>query len=120
MEEVYEQLRGVFVDNLRRMKLKDLVQMVNEAHLGENEEDYEDLLVLISDADGLRLEEQGFEKPNIEKIKSSGLSKKDIVKQDGARIIIDIPGMSALTIHGLKFQNNMLSSSMNDLKIKTR
>jgi hypothetical protein len=48
------------------------------------------------------------------------MTKSDIVKQDGARIIIDIPGMSPLTIHGLKFQNNMLSSTMNDLKIKTR
>jgi hypothetical protein len=120
MEEVYEQLRAVFVDNLRRIKLKDLVSMVNEAHLGENEEDYEKLLVLVSDVDGVRLEEQGFQKPDIQKIKELGLSKKDIVKTDGAKIIIDIPGMEELTIHGLKFQNNMLSSSMNDLKIKTR
>jgi hypothetical protein len=120
MEEVYEQLRAVFVDNLRKMKLKDLVNMVNEAHLGENEEDYEKLLVLVSDVDGVRLEEQGFQKPDIQKIKDLGLSKKDIVKTDGAKIIIDIPGMEELTIHGLKFQNNMLSSSMNDLKIKTR
>jgi len=120
MEEVYEKLREVFVNNLRRMKLKELVEMVNEAHLGENEEDYEELLVLVSDVDGLRLENQEEAKPDIEKIKNSGMTKNDIVKQDGARIIIDIPGMEPLTIHGLKFQNNMLSSSRNDLKIKTR
>jgi hypothetical protein len=102
------------------MKLKQLVDMVNEAHLGENEEDYEQLLVLVSDVDGLRLEEQGFQKPDVQKIKSSGISKSDIIKQDGARIIIDIPGMETLTIHGLKFTNHMLSSAMNDLKIKTR
>jgi hypothetical protein len=42
------------------------------------------------------------------------------VKTDGARIIIDIPGMSPLTIHGLKFHSNMLSSKHDDLKIKTR
>ena len=120
IQEVYEQLRGVFVDNLRKMKLKELVAMVNDAHLGENEEDYEKLLVLVSDVDGIRLEEQDGEKPDIMKIKELGLNKKDIVKTEGARIIIDIPGMSPLTIHGLKFQNNMLSSSMNDLKIKTR
>jgi hypothetical protein len=50
----------------------------------------------------------------------SGMNKADIVKTDGARIIIDIPGMSPLTIHGLKFHNNMLSSKRDDLKIKTR
>jgi hypothetical protein len=120
MEEVYEKLRSVFVQNLRNKKLKEIVDMVNDAHLGQDEEEYEKLYVLISDVQGLRLEEQGQEKPDIERIKSLGLNKQDIIKQDGARIVIEIPGMSPLTIHGLKFHNHMLSSKRDDLKIKTR
>jgi len=122
MEEVYEQLRGVFVDNLRKMKLKELVEMVNEAHLGDKKEreKYEKLFVLSSDVDGIKLKESGYEKPDLEKIKMEGINKADIVKTDGAKIIIDIPGMSPLTIHGLKFHSNMLSSNREDLKIKTR
>lgn len=120
MEEVYEQLREVFVQNLRNLKLKELVLMVNEAHLGDHDEEYEKLLVLSSDVDGINLKEQEFEKPDVMKIKEMGLSKKDIVKMDGAKIIIDIPGMDPLTIHGLKFHSNMLSSKRDDLKIKTR
>jgi len=121
MEETYAALREVFVGNLKRMKLKQLVDMVNEAHTGgEQEEEYEKLYVLTSDAEGIRLEAKGHEEPDIEKIKMSGIKKSDIVKTDGARIIIDIPGMSPLTIHGLKFHSNMLSSNREDLKIKTR
>lgn len=121
MEETYAALREVFVDNLRRMKLKELVDMVNEAHTGgEQEEEYEKLFVLTSDVDGIRLEAKGHEQPDVEKIKMSGVNKSDIVKTDGARIIIEIPGMSPLTIHGLKFHSNMLSSNREDLKIKTR
>ncbi len=97
MEEVYAKLRQVFVDNLRKMKLKQLVAMVNEAHNGtKEEENYEKLLVLTSDVDGIRLEEKSEEKPDIQKIKLSGISKKDLVKTDGARIIIEIPGMDEL------------------------
>jgi hypothetical protein len=122
MEEVYEKIREVFVQNLRHMKLKDLVSMVNEAHLGSEEErkQYNKLLVLISDADGIRLEEKGNEKPDINAIRDSGIDKTDIVRTDGAKIIIEIPGMEGLTIHGLKFHSNMLSSKRDDLKIKTR
>jgi hypothetical protein len=122
MEEVYEQLRAIFVSNLKSMKLKELVDMVNEAHLGGKEErrKYEKLLVLSSDVDGIKLKESGYEKPDLEKIKLEGMDKSDIVKTDGAKIIIDIPGMSPLTIHGLKFHSNMLSSNREDLKIKTR
>jgi hypothetical protein len=95
--------------------------MVNEAHLGsaEEREKYNKLLVLISDVDGIRLEEKGNEKPDVAAIRN-GIDKTDIVKTDGARIIIEIPGMEELTIHGLKFHSNMLSSKRDDLKIKTR
>lgn len=121
MEEVYEQMRSVFVDNLRRMKLKDLVNMVNEAHLGgDQEQKYDTLLVLTSDVEGINLKEQEEEKPDIFAIKEKGLTKKDLVTTDGAKIIIQIPGMEELTIHGLKFHSNMLSSKRDDLKIKTR
>jgi len=121
MEEVYEQMRAVFVDNLRRMKLKDLVNMVNEAHFGgDDEQDYDKLLVLSSDVEGINLKEQEEEKPDILSIKERGLTKKDLVTTEGAKIIISIPGMEDLTIHGLKFHSNMLSSKRDDLKIKTR
>lgn len=122
MEEVYEKLREVFVRNLRHSKLKELVAMVNEAHLGDEEErnKYKELLVLISDVDGIRLEEKSNQKPDVATIRSNGIDKTDIVKTDGAKIIIAIPGMEDLTIHGLKFHSNMLSSKRDDLKIKTR
>lgn len=122
MEEVYEELRKVFVHNLRHSKLKDLVSMVNEAHLGDEEErkKYKELLVLISDVDGIRLEEKSNQKPDIEAIRANGIDKSDIVTTDGAKIIIAVPGMEDLTIHGLKFHSNMLSSKRDDLKIKTR
>lgn len=120
MEEVYEKLRAVFVSNLRQMKLKDLVAMVKEAHSGSKEErdTYQKLYVLVSDVDGIRLEEKGQETPDMEQI--AGMSKKKLVMTDGAKIIIAIPGMEDLTIHGLKFHSNMLSSKRDDLKIKTR
>ncbi len=122
MEKVYEMVREVYVNNLRNLKFKELVAIVNEAQQGSQEEqsDYEQLLVLASDADGIRLEENGASKPDIQKIKDSGMTKKDLVKTEGANIIIEIPGLSPLTIHGLKFHNNMLSSKRDDLKIKTR
>ena len=96
--------------------------MVNEAHLGDEEErkKYKELLVLISDVDGIRLEEKSNQKPDIQTIRVNGIDKTDIVKTDGAKIIIAIPGMEDLTIHGLKFHSNMLSSKRDDLKIKTR
>jgi len=122
MEEVYEKVREVFVSNLRSMKLKELVNMVNDAQLGDEDErtSYDKLYVLVSDVDGIRLEEKDRSKPDIEKIRASNMGKKDIVKTDGAKIIIDIPGLDPLTIHGLKFHSNMLSSKRDDLKIKTR
>ena len=49
-----------------------------------------------------------------------GLNKADIVKQEDSLIIIDIPGMTPLTIHSVKFHSNMLSGKRDDLKIKTR
>lgn len=122
MSETYEKMREIFVNNLRHMKLKELVKMVNEAQLGADDErnGYKELLVLISDVDGVRLEDKKSKVPDISTIKTSGIDKTDIVQTDGARIMIAIPGMDELTIHGLKFHSNMLSSNREDLKIKTR
>jgi hypothetical protein len=122
MSEIYEKVRNVLTNNLRRMKLKQLVDMVNEAHLGGKEErqNYDSFLVMKATDEGVAVEEEGFEKPDIEKIKSSGMNKNNIVKQEDSLIIIDIPGMTPLTIHSVKFHSNMLSSKRDDLKIKTR
>jgi hypothetical protein len=122
MSEVYEKVRDVLTSNLRRMKLKDLVAMVNEAHLGVKEErqEYDSFLVLKATGEGIELEEEGYEKPDIEKIKMNGMNKADLVKQEDSLIIIDIPGMTPLTIHSVKFHSNMLSAKRDDLKIKTR
>ncbi len=122
MSEVYEKVRNVLTANLRRMKLKQLVDMVNEAHLGGKEErdNYDSFLVMKATDEGVTVEEEGFEKPDLEKIKSSGMNKNDIVKQEDSLIIIDIPGMTPLTIHSVKFHSNMLSGKRDDLKIKTR
>jgi hypothetical protein len=122
MSEVYEKVRNVLTANLRRMKLKQLVDMVNEAHLGGKEErdNYDSFLVMKATDEGITVEEEGFEKPDLEKIKSSGMNKNDIVKQEDSLIIIDIPGMTPLTIHSVKFHSNMLSGKRDDLKIKTR
>ncbi len=122
MSEVYEKVRNVLTANLRRMKLKELVDMVNEAHLGGKEErqNYDSFLVMKATDEGVVVEEEGFEKPDIEKIKTSGINKADIVKQEDSLIIIDIPGMTPLKIHSVKFHSNMLSGKRDDLKIKTR
>ena len=120
MSEVYEKIRQVYISNLRRLPLKELIAIVKEAQQGDEEEQnlYDNMLVLISDVDGIRLEEKGLAKPDLKNM--NGLDKMSRVKEDGAKIIIDIPGMSPLTIHGLKFHSNMLSSKRDDLKIKTR
>jgi len=122
MSEVYEKVRNVLTTNLRRMKLKELVDMVNEAHLGGKEErqNYDSFLVMKATDEGVTVEEEGFEKPDLEKIKSSGMNKNNIVKQEDSLIIIDIPGLTPLTIHSVKFHSNMLSGKRDDLKIKTR
>lgn len=122
MSEVYEKIRDVLASNLRRMKLKELVEMVNEAHLGgkEEREQYDSFLKLTATSEGVELNEEGFEKPDIEKIRANNLNKNDIVKQEDSLIIIDIPGMTPLTIHSVKFHSNMLSGKRDDLKIKTR
>lgn len=120
MSEVYEKVRNVYMSNLRRLPLKELIAIVNEAQQGSEDEQgmYDKMLVLVSDVDGIRLEEKETAKPDLKNM--NGLDKMSRVKEDGAKIIIDIPGMSPLTIHGLKFHSNMLSSKHDDLKIKTR
>lgn len=122
MSEVYEKIRDVLTSNLRRMKLKELVAMVNEAHLGVKDErqEYDLFLKLTATSEGINLEEEGYEKPDLEKIKMNGMNKADLVKQEESRIIIHIPGMTPLTIHSVKFHSNMLSAKRDDLKIKTR
>jgi len=120
MSEVYEKVRYVYIQNLRRLPLKELIAIVNEAQQGDEKEQgmYDEMYVLVSDTDGIRLEQKGVAKPDLKNM--NGLDKMSRVKEDGAKIIIDIPGMSPLTIHGLKFHSNMLSSKHDDLKIKTR
>lgn len=120
MSEVYEKIRDVLTANLRRLKLKELVDMVNEAHLGAKEErgEYDDFFVLTSTSKGVKLEHQGGGKPDIQKLQ--GMNKNDIVRQEDSNIVIDIPGLEPLTIHSVKFHSNMLSSDKQGLKIKTR
>ena len=122
MSDVYEKIRDVLTGNLRRMKLKDLVAMVNEAHLGvkDEREEYDQFLKLTATSEGINLEEEEYEKPDLEKIKANGMNKSDLVKQEDSLIVIDIPGMTPLTIHSVKFHSNMLSAKRDDLKIKTR
>lgn len=122
MSEVYEKVRNVLTQNLRKMKLKELVDMVNEAHLGAKEErtEYDSFLVLKITDEGIELDTEGYGKPDIEKIRMNKMKKSDLVKQEDSLIIIDIPGLSPLTIHSVKFHSNMLSGKRDDLKIKTR
>lgn len=122
MSEVYTKVRDVLATNLRRMKLKELVDMVNEAHMGAEEErgEYDDFFVLTSTSEGVNLERQGGGKPDLETIKAKGMNKNDIVKQEDSLIIIDIPGLEPLTIHSVKFHSDMLSGDKQNLKIKTR
>lgn len=122
MSEVYEKVRDILTTNLRRLKLKELVSMVQEAQLGgeEEREGYDSFFVLTSTSDGVKLEAQGGGKPDIQKIKASGMNKTDLVKQEDSNIVIDIPGLDPLTIHSVKFHSNMLSGDKQNLKIKTR
>lgn len=122
MSEVYAKVRDVLTTNLRRLKLKELVAMVNEAHMGAEEErgEYDDFFVLTSTSEGVNLERQGGGKPDLETIKAKGMNKNDIVRQEDSLIIIDIPGLEPLTIHSVKFHSDMLSGDKQNLKIKTR
>ena len=122
MSELYAKVRDVLTTNLRRMKLKELVAMVNEAHMGVEEErsEYDEFYVLTSTSDGVKLESQNGGKPDLETIKAKGMNKTDIVKQEDSRIVIDIPGLEPLTIHSVKFHSDMLSGDKQNLKIKTR
>ena len=122
MSELYAKVRDVLTTNLRRMKLKELVAMVNEAHMGVEEErsEYDEFYVLTSTSDGVKLESQSGGKPDLETIKAKGMNKADIVKQEDSRIVIDIPGLEPLTIHSVKFHSDMLSGDKQNLKIKTR
>lgn len=122
MSEVYAKVRDVLATNLRRMKLKELVDMVNEAHMGAKEErgEYDDFFVLTSTSEGVKLDRQGGGKADLETIKARGMNKSDIVKQEDSLIIIDIPGLEPLTIHSVKFHSDMLSGDKQNLKIKTR
>ena len=120
MEEVYAKIREVLTTNLKRLRLKELVDMVNEAHLGVADErnEYDGFLKLTSTSDGVKLVSQKEAKPDINKIRT--MSKDNIIRTEGANIIIDIPGLEPLTIHSVKFHSNMLSDKRDDLKIKTR
>ena len=122
MSELYAKVRDVLTTNLRRLKLKELVAMVNEAHMGVEEErsEYDEFYVLTSTSDGVKLESQSGGKPDLETIKAKGMNKADIVKQEDSRIVIDIPGLEPLTIHSVKFHSDMLSGDKQNLKIKTR
>jgi hypothetical protein len=122
MSEVYEKVRDVLATNLRHLKLKELVRMVQEAQMGGEEEQngYDAFYVLTSTSEGVKLEEKGGGKPDIQTIKAKGLNKSDIVRQEDSNIVIDIPGMEPLTIHSVKFHSNMLSGDKQNLKIKTR
>ena len=120
MEEVYAKIREVLTQNLKRLRLKELVDMVNEAHLGVADErnEYDGFLKLTSTSEGVKLVSQKEAKPDVTKLKS--MNKNDIIRNEGANIIIDIPGLDPLTIHSVKFHSNMLSDKRDDLKIKTR
>jgi hypothetical protein len=121
MEEVYAKVREVLTTNLKRLRLKELVDLVREAQLGVEKErnNYDGFMKLTSTSEGVKLVLQKEAKPDIEKIRS-GISKNDIIKTQGAKIIISIPGMEELVIHGVKFHSNMLSDDKQNLKIKTR
>ena len=122
MSEVYAQVRDVLTTNLRRLKLKELVAMVNEAHMGVEDErsEYDEFYVLTSTSEGVKLESKDGGKPDLETIKAKRMNKNDIVRQEDSRIVIDIPGLEPLTIHSVKFHSDMLSDDKQNLKIKTR
>jgi len=122
MGELYEKVRDVLTTNLRRMKLKELVAMVNEAHMGVEDErsEYDEFYVLTSTSEGVKLESKDGGKPDIAAIQSKEMNKNDLVKQEDSLIIIDIPGLEPLTIHSVKFHSDMLSADKQNLKIKTR
>jgi hypothetical protein len=122
MHEVYAELRSIFVKRLRRLKLSRLVAMVRQSHMGKKDEreQYRGFYRLTYDTSGIRIDRVGNERPNLNIIRAKGLSVPQMVVEDGSKIIIRIPGMEELTINSLKFHSNMLSSSKEDLKIKTR
>jgi hypothetical protein len=119
MSQTYALIRTILTRNLQNKPLEELVEMVNESHVGSKDEvsKYKKFFRLTYDTEGLNLEEVVNQK-----VDSNMLDVKpaDVIRVDGSKIIIDIPGMSPLTINSVKFHSNMLSSNKEDLKIKTR
>lgn len=119
MSQTYALIRTILTRNLQNKPIEELAEMVNESHVGNKDEisKYKKFFRLTYDTEGLNLEEVVNQK-----VDSNMLDVKpaDVIKVDGSKIIIDIPGMSPLTINSVKFHSNMLSSNKEDLKIKTR
>jgi hypothetical protein len=86
--------------------------------VADERNEYDGFLKLTSTSEGVKLVSQQEAKPDINKIKT--MNKDDIIRNEGANIVIDIPGLEQLTIHSVKFHSNMLSDKRDDLKIKTR
>jgi hypothetical protein len=122
MSELYERIRSVMMDNLKRKKLSELANFVREANLGNEEErkQYSGFYKLTILGDDVKLYSISSMKPDVGEIKLSGMKGRDAVKSDGSVIIVAVPGMPELEIHSVKFRSNMLSSKHGDLKIKTR
>jgi hypothetical protein len=122
MSELYERIRAVMMDNLKRKKMSELANFVREANLGNEEErkQYSGFYKLTILGDDVKLYSISSMKPDVGEIKLSGMKGRDAVKSDGSVIIVAVPGMPELEIHSVKFRSNMLSSKHGDLKIKTR
>jgi hypothetical protein len=122
MSELYERIRTVMMDNLKRKKMSELANFVREANLGNEEErkQYSGFYKLTILGDDVKLYSISSMKPDVGEIKLSGMKGRDAVKSDGSVIIVAVPGMPELKIHSVKFRSNMLSSKHGDLKIKTR
>ncbi len=122
IEDLYEQIRNIYVQNLKKMPMQELVDMVKQSHSGKKEEriNYRKFFRLTYDTEGVNIEEIANERADLNIVKYKNMTSEDVVEQDGSKIIIRIPGMEELVINSVKFHSSLFGDTKESLKIKTR
>ena len=107
-----DEIRGVFVRELRTLNIEDLATIVRYAFFGKRQQNSPPLFKITMTSANVTLEQVG--EPKV------GAVEKDPIIVNKSQITIDIPGLNPMIISGVKFRNNVLSSKKSDLNIKTR
>lgn len=122
VSEAYTEIRELLVAHLKGLSLDELVDLVNEAHLGKCPPSGVRIPTykLSASKKGVVLEEVPLCTPDEFLIKKEGLTVSDMITQNGVQVRIDVPGMLKLVIRNVKFRSSIAAHNVQDLKIKTR